>query len=563
MEMVIIALSVILVPLGLVMPYLTKLMIDGAFANRDLALFIRLAIFGAIVFIITAIIDGLSGYLDEKLSLKVDFDINSKIFRHIQKLSLRFFRDKTTGEHIYKLSFDSQSITGMITNTLPQFILFVLRFLLITVIVFYLNWKMALLCFIISPVLYLGSYYYFPKRRDILEKQIGYSQSIFVRLQEVFSKMHLVKAFGKEEFEIRDFLNRLVEKLKLSLKSTRLKLYSAFTGNALTKFVLGTVSVYGGYQIIKGQMSLGSLTAIMIYLTQLINLQDSIGAFFQQIGFSFVSGDRITEILDRQPDIADKPDALAIELSNSDINFENVTFWYKEGSPVLKDLSFSIKYGSAVALVGHSGCGKTTLLNLILRLYESQKGKILISQHDIKYIKIDCLKDQVGIALQEPFLWNDTIENNIRYGNQDASSVQIIEAARLSGADSFIDMLPKKYQTNIGEDASLISQGQKQRIAIARAIIKNPSILILDEAMSSLDSESEDKIIDNIRENLRSSTLIVVSHRLSAVKNMDLIYFLEAPDKIEIGSHQELSISNTRYKELFASQLEIDKSCKI
>lgn len=560
LEVIIIALSGLLVPLGLITPYLTKLMIDQAFANRNLVLFIHLVILGAIVFIVTAIIDGLSSYLEKKLSLKVNFDINSKLFRHIQKLSLRFFRDKSTGEHIYKLNFDSQSVTGMVTGILPQVILFVVRFLFITAIVFYLNWKMALACLFVSPFLYIGFYYYTPKSRDILQKQIDSSQSIFVRLQEVFSHIHLVKAFGREGFEIRDFLDRLLKRLKLSLKGTKLRLYSAFTGNGLMKLVLGVVSVYGGYQVIKGQMSLGSLTAILIYLRQLIGLQFAIGAFFQNLTFDFVSCDRIAEILDRQPDIVDKPNAVEVSLTGADIEFKNVTFGYNIAMPVLKDLSFSIKYGSFIALVGQSGCGKTTLLNLILRLYEPQKGKVLISGYDIKDIKMDGLKGQIGVALQEPFLWNDTIENDIRYGMQSASFAQIVEAAQISGADDFISMLPSGYKTHIGENASLISQGQKQRIAIARAIIKNPAVIMLDEAMSSLDSESEDRIIDNLKEKFRSSTIIVVSHRLSTVKKMDLLYFFEAPDKMEVGSHEQLLEKNPRYRELFASQIEPERS---
>jgi ABC-type bacteriocin/lantibiotic exporter with double-glycine peptidase domain len=562
-KLVVIALSVLLVPLGLVMPYLTKLIIDKAYANRDMVLFIRLVIFGAVVFIITAIIQGLSGYLEEKLRLKVNFDINSKTFQHIQKFSLGFFRDKTTGEHIYKINFDLQRITHMVTDTLPKFILLFPRFLLILTVVFYLNWRLASLCLILSPILYLEPYYFLSKRRDIFQRQIESSQSIFVRLQEVFSHMHLVKAFGKESFEIREFLIRLLKRIELSLKEIKLQVYSGFTGNSLRKLVLGIVSVYGGYQIIKGQISLGSLTAIMIYLTQLIGLQNSIGNFFQQLAFDFVSCDRVLEILDRQPDITDRPNAISISLFDADVIFDNVTFGYKHNSPVIKDLSFSIKSGAMIGLVGHSGCGKTTILNLILRLYEPQKGRILLSNYDIKDIKLDSLKSQIGIALQEPFLWNDTIENNIKYGKEDASFSQIIEVAHISTVDDFVNMLPNGYKTHIGENAALISQGQKQRIAIARALIKNPAIIILDEAMSSLDSESEEKIIDNLKMKFSSSTIIVVSHRLSTVRKMDLLYFLESSNKMEIGSHEQLLERNPKYRELFASQIEPERSFEL
>jgi ATP-binding cassette subfamily B protein len=354
----------------------------------------------------------------------------------------------------------------------------------------------------------------------------------------------------------------MLEGMELLLKGARLKLFSAFTGNSLMKIILGLVSIYGGYQIIKGEMSLGSLTAIMIYIGQLIGLQASIGGFLQQLSFDFVSCDRISEVLDRQPDIVDSDSAVSVKLSKTDIEFKNVDFWYNEASLVLKDLSFSIKHGLSIALIGPSGCGKTTLINLILRLYEPQKGEIFVSGRNIKDIKIGCLKDQIGVALQEPFLWNDTIENDIRYGRRDASFAEIVEAAQIVGLDSFVNVLPDGYKTCIGENAALISQGQKQRIAIARAIIKNPAIIILDEAMSSLDSESEDKIIDNLKTKFISSTIIIVSHRLSTARKMDLLYFLESFDEIEIGSHEELLERSIKYRNLFASQIESEKNFK-
>lgn len=556
----VIIISSVGIPLSLVLPYMTKLLIDEAFINKDLLLFIRLAIIGAVIFIITSIIDGIVGYLNEKLLLKINFDINRKVFEHIQNLSLRFFQDKSTGEHIYKLNFDTESVARMVSETVPQFPPLILRFLFTLVIIFYINWKMALLCLVISPILYLETYYYFPKRHSILQKQIGFSESIFVRLEEVFKNIHLVKAFGKESFEIKVFLDRQLQRLKLLMKSTRLRLYSTFLGTGLVKIILGIVSLYGGYLIIKRQMSLGSLTAVMIYLSQLVELQNSVNGFFEQIAFDFISCDRLNEILDAKPEIIDKPNAKTISLSEADIEFDRVRFGYNVGMPVLENLSFYIKGGSFIALVGHSGCGKTTLLNLILRLYEPQSGKLLISGYDIQDLKMDCLRDQIGVALQEPFLWNDTIENNMRYGNPNASFSQIIEVAKLVGMDSFIKILPNGYRTILGENAALISQGQKQRIAIARAIIKNPAIIILDEAMSSLDSESEDMIIDNLKEKFKSSTIIIVSHRLSTAKRMDLLYFLEAPEKIDIGSHEELLIRNPKYRELFASQIETERN---
>lgn len=549
------ALSGLLVPLGLVMPFLTKLLIDKAYGNKDLGLFIRLVIFGAAVFIIIGIIEGTYNYFEGRLRIKVSFDVNSRVFSHITSLPLSFFQDRPSGEHHYKINFDSERLTHLLTTATPQLILLAGRLFFILVITFYLNWRMALVCVILTPALYLQANYFVVKREGILQKQIKISQEIFASLTAVFKNIYLVKAFGQEGFEIKYFANNLLKKTQLLLEDTKLQLQGSFTGRGIRRFVLGIISVYGGYQIIKNQVSLGSLTAIMIYFSQLFELQASLSEAFEQIVFDFASADRITEIFNREPDIADSPDAVGLDFSDSDIEFRNVAFAYKDSREVLKDLSFSIKYGSTIALVGSSGCGKTTLLNLLLRLYCPQKGEILIGGKNIKEVKLDCFRSQIAAALQAPFLWNDTFLNNIRYAKQDASLEEVKEAAQLSQIGDFIESLPEGYNMPVGEMASKVSEGQKQRIAIARAIVKNPNILILDEAMSSLDSKTEEKIIANIKEKFRHSTVIIVSHRLSSVKNLDLVYFLEAPNKIDSGSHTELLERNLRYKELFAGQI--------
>ncbi len=562
-KLAIIILTLSLVPLSLVLPFLTKLMIDKAYGNKDLGLFIRLATLGAAIFIIAAIIEGLDNYFESKLMLKVNFDLNSRVFTHLQKLSLGFFQGKSTGEHIYRINYDLEQVTHMVTQMLPQFILLGGRFLLTLGMVFYLNWKMALVCIIFSPLLYLQPYYFIKKRQEISKKQIELSESIFIRLEEAFSHIHLIKAFGREDFEIRDFLGRLRKRSELLLQDVGLSFFSALSGNGLRRLVLGVLSLYGGYQIIKGNMSLGSLTAIMIYSSQLIYLQGALSGEFEQLSLGSISCGRVSQILDTKPDIVDKEDAKVIDLSKADIEFENVTFGYQESTLVLKDLSFHIKHGSFIALVGFSGCGKTTLLSLILRLYDVKEGKILIGGCDIKDINSDSLKSQIGMALQEPFLWNDTIANNIRYGKEGATFVEIEHAAKAAQIHQFIASLPKGYDTNIGEMASKISQGQKQRLAIARALIKKPAVIILDEAMSSLDSQTEERIIENLKSEFRTSTLIVVSHRLSTAKNMDLVYFLEAPGKMEVASHQRLLDNSPAYKDLFSAQIEAEKSYKL
>lgn len=553
-ELMVIILNSLLIPLSLAMPYLTKLIIDKAYGNKDMGLFILLTLIGAVVFIINVIIGGVSSYLEGKIGIKVNFDLHSRLFQHLQRQSLKFFQDKSTGEHIYRMDCDVEKVASLTTETIPQFIFLTGRFLLILAMVFYLNWRMALLGVVLVPFLYLQHYYFIPKRRELLKNQIESSESIFVSLVEVFSHIHLIKAFGKEGWESRRFLECLLKRTGLFLRELRFSLYSGFIGNSLRNLILGALSLIGGYQIIRGKMTLGSLAAIMLYMSQLLTTSSSLSSFFEQLSINFIPVDRIKEILDMPPEIFDREDAVTINLSSADIELQDVTFGYQAGSQVLKNLSFSIKAGSAIALVGSSGCGKTTLLNLLLRLYDVREGKILFAGYDVRDVKLDNLKNQIGIALQEPYLWNDTFASNIRYAKPDASLEEIKSAAQVAQIAEFIESLPQGYDTNVGEMANKISEGQKQRVAIARAVAKNPAVLILDEAMSSLDSQTEERIITRLRDRFKSSILIVVSHRLSAVKKMDWVYFLERPDRMVIGRHVELIGKNQIYRELFARQ---------
>lgn len=380
------------------------------------------------------------------------------------------------------------------------------------------------------------------------------SEGIFKCLNEFFSHIQLVKAFGRERVEIRGYLKRLISNVRIRMRNTRLEVISGFAESAVNRVIIGLITFYGGYQVIRGQMTLGSLTAIMVYLSQLIGLQGDFAFFFQRIMLGLVSCERLRNILDEEARVTETKQAKDIKLRGGDIEFRKVSFGYREDELVLHKISFNIESGAYVALVGPSGCGKTTILNLLLRLYEPRSGDIIIDGYNIKNLKFSSLKEQIGIVLQEPFLWNDTIENNIRYGKPNASVQEIIEAAKICAVDEFARELPNRYQTIIGENACKISDGQKQKIAIARALIKKPKILILDEAMSSMDSQSEERIIAKVKQIQEILTVIVVSHRLSAVTNADKVYFLHKPEEIIVASGKGLLKNNRAFYDLFAAQ---------
>ena len=552
-------LSGITMVLGLVNPYLTKLIIDKAYGNRDLRLFIIIVAIGGCIFVLDGLINGLSNYLTNYIRLRINLDLNCKVFNKLQRLPYGFFKNSSTGEHLYTINYEIDRLTSFITDVLPQAIPLIPRSLLILAIVFYLDYKIALLALALIPFLYLTPYYFTRRTKKVLKKLIENSREIFKSLQEVLSHIHLVKALGKEKYETRRYIKGLIENIRFGLINTRLGVISGFANSLAQRIILGPIVFYGGYQIIKGKMTLGSLSAITLYLNQLSGLQSSLAYFFQQVSLGLVSYERLDSILETKPDSIEDKYTKEITFLKGQIEFRNVTFGYRQDKMVLQNLNFYIEGGSCIGLVGPSGCGKTTILNLILRLYKPLSGQIIIDGGNINLIKSKSLYAQIGVVLQEPYLWNDTIENNIRYGKEKADFKEVKEAAGIACIDDFIDTLAQGYNAVIGENACKISEGQKQRIAIARAVIKRPKILILDEALSSVDAQIEARIIDNMMVSLRDTTIIIVSHRFSAIKRTDLVFFLNSPDKIDMGTHEELLRDNLQYQNYLAHQLKEEK----
>ena len=514
----VITLGLVTVPLALVNPYLTKLIIDKAYRNKDLKLFLILAIIGGSIFVFNSLIDSLNNYLSRRIKCQVNFNMMKDMFRHLQALPISFFKDKSTGEHIYKISNDVNRVSDFVCDTIPQMVTLFPRFLFILIIVFYLNWKLALLATLLAPITYINPYFFRKYLREVTRRVVEKLEGIFKELHEVFANIHLVKALGKEDYEMKRFEKNLTERMDFEFKNAKILSISSFSWSILNKVIGGLIALYGGYQVMKGSMTLGGFSAVMIYLMQLLGLTQSIGRFYETITINSVSRQRLSEILNIKPQIRDAEGAVSYRNLPGRLKFKDISFGYKEDEFILKSISFSIEPASKIALVGSSGCGKTTLLTLLLRLYEPKEGSILIDELPLRDMKLKSLKAQMAIALQEPFLWNDTIYNNILYGAKNGGKEDLIRAAEIAEAHNFILNLPKKYDSIIGEGACKISEGEKQRIAIARAIIGRPKVLMLDEAMSSLDSMTEDKIVDNIRREFRDSTLIIVSHRLSAVK---------------------------------------------
>jgi len=543
--------------LSLAYPYIAKLVVDKAYQERNWTLFIELLVTGGLVFIISSLFQVVSNFLREYIDLKVRFDLQKIIFQKIENLPYSFFQLRPTGEYIYKSLIESSQVSDFITSVAPELFYIIPKFLLIFTILFFINWKMAVFIFVVAPVLNIPTFFIARKVRKQSEKSLNSSQDILETARESFSNMQLVKVFGKEKKENRRFVKQMIKNIRLSIISFRLNAFSSFLESWANKLLLGLITLYGGYNIIKGQISLGSFTAIMLYINQLLDLENLfVGFFVHRLNTGLVSVRRLSEIMNSWPQELEDKNTRAILLSSGEIEFRDVSFGYYPKTPILEHISLHIKSGSSIGLVGNSGRGKTTLVSLIVKLYQISEGEILVDGQDINLIKNSSLRQQIGVALQKPILWNDTIRNNITYSILSATDEEVLQAAMISCAYDFIKELPQGYNTIMGEGAVRLSEGQKQRISLARAIIKKPKILIIDEGMSSLDSQTEDSIIDNIKKELKNTTMIVISHRLSTIKKVDRVYFLEKKDKMSFGHHEELLHQNPQYKELFASQIE-------
>jgi ABC-type multidrug transport system fused ATPase/permease subunit len=327
--------------------------------------------------------------------------------------------------------------------------------------------------------------------------------------------------------------------------------------------ILGLITFYGGYQLIRGELTLGTLSAITVYLGQLSGMQRFFVQFFRDLSTGLISHERLETILDaKRLRVTEDKESGKLIFTKGKIEFKDITFGYRENRMILENLNFYIEGGSAIALAGPSGCGKSTIINLLLRLYNSNSGRILLDGQDIRNLQAKSLYAQIGVALQEPYLWNDSIESNILYGNLKATRREMDRVTEAACLCELISGLKDGYRTVIGENACKISEGQKQRIAIARALIKKPKILILDEALSSVDMFTEAQIIQNLKDFLKETTLVVVSHRISAIKEMDLVYFFVDPTRMLIGPHHQL-LDNPIYQKYLASlpQEQLNISC--
>ena len=543
----------IVIGVDLLIPYMQQIFIDeGIIAgNKNTIIFVL----GAILSI--SIIKAIFGYNKEfkydLLSTWVHEDIKNDLFTHIQKLEFKYFDEMNTGELMSRIGEDAENIWQTIGYGLRLFVENIIYFVISTIILFYLNWKLALACFIVMiPIGFIAVQ---------LEKKFGkcYGEisdktaEINTTAQEDIAGIRLVKAFSREKYEISKFLK--LNKSYYDLNMDQAKVIGDYFPKIefLTNISLVLMIVFGGYLVMNGEMSIGVLVAFSGYIWNLIWPMRMLGELTDLISRNLASAKKIFAIIEREPEI--KSGALEDVNIKGDIKFENVSFSYND-ELVLKNINLDIKAGSTIAIMGTTGSGKSTLLNLIGRYYDVKEGCIKVDNIDVKNYDLEVLRSSMAIVPQDTFLFSDSILNNIKFSNENADIEEVKKYSKLACSLDFIETLDEGFNTEIGERGIGLSGGQKQRISISRALRRNSSILILDDSTSALDMETEQELLKNLSMMEKQSTTFIVAHRISAVKNSDLIVYLENGEIKEKGTHEELLELRGAYYDIYCEQFK-------
>ncbi len=542
--------------LGLLMPWVLKVIIDKALGGSDLSLLFVLLGGVILLYWIRAFLFYTSNYFTNYPVLRMLFDLRLKLFKHIQTLSLRFYHEYRTGKLISNILTDVSVLQGMVSTVIVGLASNVFQLVFVSTALVILNPKLSLICVVMLPLIYL---IYSKFRKSLRERSLvlrEHMSEISANLAEVINGIKVVKSFGRERSENRNFMEMLKPTFDMSLKLSMRNISLQIVMDQLNMYSSVALLGIGGYMVTKGSLTIGELVAFYSYKQIFFASVAQLTNFAPAISEGAVSAERLSVLMAAVPDIVEKEDPVHMDRAKGYVGFENVNFGYSAERPVLKDFNLSIEPGMKVALVGPSGSGKSTVASLLMRFFDVGSGKVTLDGVDIRDLDKDSLYRNMGIVLQESFLFSGNIADNIRYGRPEVSDEEMISAAKTANAYDFIMDLPNGFKTEIGENGVSLSGGQKQRIAIARTVLHNPSVLILDEATSALDTVSETVVQQALDRLMAGRTTVIIAHRLSTVRNADQIVVLKDGHLVQQGKHEELLLQDGIYRELYAMQLK-------
>lgn len=553
-SMILVILSTLL---GLLVPYLIGKIVDDYIIPKDISGTIRLLFLLAAIYILSSILTWLHNFLMVRVSLQTIRMLRQDLFDKFQTLSLRFFDKRAHGDLMSRVTNDIESLNNALSQSVVQIISTILMVSGVTIAMFLLNWMLAIVSLIVLPLIIFTT-----------KKIIKYSSGNFIKrqqdlgelngfIEEAISGNEVISLFSQEEKTFRKF-DVVNEWLRQS--ATAADTVSGFMGpinNFINNLGLTLIIAIGALLTLHELATVGIIAAFVTYSRQFFRPINQLSSLLNTFQSAIAGAERVFEIMDETPDVQSKKNAIAIDSFQGDVQFSNVNFSYEADKPILKSISFHAKPGEKVALVGPTGSGKTTIINLLMRFYDIDSGEIMIDGRRIEDYELNQLRERIGIVLQDTYLFSGTIMENIRYGRLEATDEEVVSAAKMASAHGFIKHLPEQYKTHIMSGGSSLSQGQRQLIAIARAILADSDILILDEATSSVDTKTEIEIQRGLNQLLQGRTSFVIAHRLKTIESADRILVIRHGELIESGTHEELLEKKGFYYELYESQFAI------
>jgi ATP-binding cassette subfamily B protein len=542
--------------LNLMGPYLLGRAIDVFIAQNDLPGLGRLVLAMIAVYLLYAAFSYAQAYVMAGVAQRTVQELRADLFNRLQYLHLRYFDRQSHGELMSRLTNDVENISNVLNESITQLISSVLSVVGVATVMFLINLRLAVVSLVTLPLMVVISQWVAKRTRIGFRRQQEQLGELNGLIEETITGQRVVKAYGREKVVITEFDHT---NANLRVASTRAQIFAGLMGplmNFVNNVGFAVVAGTGGWMAVRGVATVGTIASFVSYARQFTMPLNQIANLYNTIQSALAGAERVFEVIDEPSEILDDPTALPLGDIQGKVVFDSVCFGYEEGVPVLKNVSLHAKRGDTLALVGPTGAGKTTIVNLLTRFYDIGEGRITLDGQDIRKIRKDDLRRALGIVLQDTFLFADTVMENIRYGRLDASDEEVVAAARLANADQFIHRLPQGYQTPLSERGSNLSQGQRQLLAIARAVLADPSILILDEATSSVDTRTEKNIQEAMLRLMEGRTSFVIAHRLSTIRGADAILVINQGEIIERGTHQALLGAKGFYHNLYVSQFK-------
>jgi ATP-binding cassette subfamily B protein len=534
--------------------YISKRIIDEGIIAANRPLLVNLVTRYGLLILVQAVSVFSFIYLAGILGERMRYDLRKRMFNHLQDLSLSYYNRTAVGWIMARVTSDSERVADLVTWGLLDTTWSIMNIGTATFFMFIINWRLALIVLAIIPVLVVIAIQFRKKIIKEFRTVRKFNSRITASFNENITGVRVVKALGREVENMNEFGRLTTEMFQAGFRAAWLSALFLPTVQIIASLALGCVIWYGGYQTSVGIMTVGSIQAFVSYVTFMMWPIQDLARVFAELQHAIASAERIFTLLDTKPEISDQFDAMPADSIRGDIEFEHVSFHYEVDKPVIRDLTMFVKEGEKIALVGPTGGGKTTIVNLLCRFFEPKSGFIRIAGRDYTEYTLETIQSRIGVVLQTPHLFSGTIRENIRYGRLDANDDDIEQASKLAGAHEFITQFEKGYEQEVGEGGSMLSVGQKQLISLARAVLSKPEIFIMDEATSSVDTLTEALIQRGMEHLMKNRTTFIIAHRLSTIKRADRILVIEDGAITEMGTHSELLRQQGHYFRLYTQQ---------